>query len=130
MHGTFLFCRKTSVAFSGFRLISFHFVSFHFLMFSSTITLLLDSMLFASLPVNLHVYLRLILMSRPNIFVKHAFRFFKWWKTLYSSILYARFGKKKKVLFHFMLATSKFHSQAQIPIMFFTLQLHRAVAVT
>lgn len=74
MHGTFLFCRKTSVAFSGFRLISFHFVSFHFLMFSSTITLLLDSMLFASLPVNLHVYLRLILMSRPNIFVKHAFR--------------------------------------------------------
>lgn len=67
MHGTFPSCRKSLVAFSGFRFISFHFVSLLAVLLYHRSSLL-DNMLFASLLVSLHIYIRVILLSRLNVF--------------------------------------------------------------
>lgn len=69
-----MFWKKSSVDFSGFRFISFHFISFHcitfhFLQFSYTITLL-DNVI---VPMSLHTYDIMILVSRPKVFVNHFF---------------------------------------------------------
>lgn len=82
MHGAFLFCRKSPAAFSEFRFISFHFISFHFTSYCSPVPLLsftrrcylMIILLFLSVCT---CTLEGFLVSRPNIFVKHAFIFQK-----------------------------------------------------
>lgn len=73
-------------------------------------------MLFASLSV--------ILESRPNMLLF----FLKWWKTVWSSVLYSQLKKKKHLSFSPCWLLNLFVNPNTYDV--FTLQLHRAVVVT